>query len=357
VVERYRTDAVARRTIVQLVEAAGSLDVRSRVEVPAPIAARLVSVAVQPRQHVDKGQVLAILDERAVELALRSARVTVEAASGRVGQAQAGADEARRNLERARQLQAKGLATTENVANAQAALELATAAIVAARAERKLASETVAAAELGKSLAAIVAPVAGVVLVAPDRIGAAVSPDRGPLFVIGEPLDVMRVEAPVNESEIALIAIGSKAEVFVQALPNKTWSARVERIGIEPKRDGGVVLYPVSLLVDNQNGVLLPGMSVRVRVEVARAVDVLAVHEAALRFTPEDAEPAPARSRVWLKHRGAAQVESVAVKTGISDGVYAVVESGLNNGDAVAIGLLQPDQQTGTPKMSLGGKQ
>lgn len=354
--ERYRTDQVARRTIVQEVEAAGSLDVRSRVEVPSPIAGRLLSVAVQPREHVQKGQVLAMLDEQAVELALRSARVTVEAASGRLREAQAAADTAKRSAARARELQAKGMSSSEDVAAAQAAQELALGALDSVRAERKLASEAVAAAEVGMRSAAIVAPVAGVVLVAPDRIGAAVSPERGPLFVLGEPLDVMRVDAPVNESEIALIHVGSTAEVLVQALPGKTWSARVERIGIEPKRDGGVVLYPVSLLVDNPSGVLLPGMSVRVRMEVARAVDALSVHEAALRFNPEAAEPTMPRSRVWRRRDGSDEIESVSVRTGISDGMYCAVEGEIKAGDALVIGLLRPDENTHKPKMSLGGK-
>src|SRR5262249_53566209 len=152
------------------------------------------------------------------------------------------------------------------------------------------------------------------------RVGAAVSPARGPLFVIAEPLSTMRVEAPVSETEIAQIAPGHKAEVIVQALPGKTFTASVDSIGIEPQRESGVVAYPVTLLVDNPDNLLLPGMSVRVRMQVARADNALSVREAALRFAPADAEPAASRSRVWRMTSTLNELEAVAVKPGISDG-------------------------------------
>jgi HlyD family secretion protein len=357
--ERYRTEGVTRRTIIQLVEATGTLDVRSRVEVPAPLAGRITSIAVEPRDRVTKGQLLGTLDERAAELALRSAKTTVEAASGRVAQAQVAVAGLQQKLANAKRLRDKGLASEQSLVELQAELDQARAMVDAARAERKLASETVASAELGRSLSAIVAPVAGVILQAPERMGAAVSPERGPLFVLGESLEVMRIDALVAETEIARIEPGKYADVLVQALPGKTFSASVQRIGIEPKRDAGVVNYPVTLLVENAGGALLPGMSARVRMEVARVENALAVHDAALRFTPEDAEPADARSRVF-RRTGPSELEAVKVRAGISDGVYTAVEAidgaTLSENDELAVGLGQSDARAGKPSLSLGGK-
>ena len=356
----YRTEAVAPRTVIQLVETTGSLDVRSRVEVPAPTEGRLMSIAVRSRDAVEKGQLLATLDQRAAELAVRGAKAAQEAAGGRVGQAQTALDAARRGLDRAQKLKAKGLVSDQDVATAQTALDEARAATQAAQADKKLAGENVAAAQLGHSLGAIVAPSAGIVLHAPDRVGAAVSPDRGPLFVIAEPLTTMRVEAFVSETEIVLITPGHKADVIVQALPGKTFTASVDRIGIEPKRESGVVQYPVTLLVDNPDGVLLPGMSARVRLEVARIDNALSVREATLRFNPPDVEPGPSRSRVWRVRSAPSELEAVEVEAGLSDGMYTAVTpragNALRAGDQVAIGLLRPEQASGKPSVSLGGQ-
>ena len=47
-VELYRTAPAERRSLVQLVEATGRLDVRKRVEVPAPVGGRLMAINVYP---------------------------------------------------------------------------------------------------------------------------------------------------------------------------------------------------------------------------------------------------------------------------------------------------------------------
>jgi len=358
-VEVYRTDAVTRRTLVQMVEASGSLDVRSRVEVPSPIAGRLTAVHVQAGQHVEAGVPLATLDERAAELTVKSAEAAVEAAAGRAAQARAALEEAKRNEEQAMRLRAKGLSSDHELSTARSAKASAQAVLEAGRAEQKLAKQTVESARLGKSLGRMVAPASGIVLRAPEHVGAAVGPDRGPLFVIGEPLDVMRIDAPVSETDIALLKPGMKAEVVVQALPGRKFAAEVSRIGIEPTRQSGVVMYPVTLLVQNPEGVLLPGMSARVQLEVARAANVLSVHEAALRFTPVDAEAAEPRTRVWIR-RSYDELLPVVVATGVSDGVHTELRPAksdeLPEGAKLAIGLLNPDTGGKKPAVTLGKK-
>jgi hypothetical protein len=107
--------------------------------------------------------------------------------------------------------------------------------------------------------------------------------------------------------------------------------------------------------------VLLPGMTARVRMEVARMDGALSVHEAALRFSPEDAPAAQARSRIYVREFGSAnELRAVPVRAGVSDGVYTEItpEPGarLAAGDEVVIGLLRPDQRAKKPSVSLGGK-
>src|SRR5690349_4004624 len=101
VVERYRTEPVTRRTVVQLVESTGTLDVRSGVEVPAPIPGTLLTIEVHEGDTVQPGALLATLDARSVELAVRSARTTAEAAAGRLTQVQTSLTEAEREREQA----------------------------------------------------------------------------------------------------------------------------------------------------------------------------------------------------------------------------------------------------------------
>ena len=63
--ELYRTVPVQRRSLVQAVEAAGRLDVESRVEVPASGAGRIIAIHAREGDSVKAGQLLAELDPRA----------------------------------------------------------------------------------------------------------------------------------------------------------------------------------------------------------------------------------------------------------------------------------------------------
>jgi len=358
IVELYRTETATLRTLVQQVEAAGKLDVQKRIEVPAPVPGRLVGIHVLPGQTVAVGDLLAELDVRAAVLVVRGAQASAEAAAGQVAQARASLEAAERGVERARTLMARGLASAEDVANAQSELARAQAATEAARGQQKVAGENVASAKLSQTLGRIEAPAAGVVLLAPERLGAAVSPDAGPLFVIGDPLTTMRVDAIVSETEVAQVKPGQPAEVLVAALPGRSFRAQVKRVGIEPDRSQVAVMYPVQLLVENPDGLLLPGMTARARMEVARAVNVLAVHEATLRFQPDGADPAEPRSRVW-KRIGPQELEGLSVKVGISDGIYAEIkprgDDKLSAGDPLAVGLANPDADS-QPRLKLGDK-
>jgi HlyD family secretion protein len=179
--------------------------------------------------------------------------------------------------------------------------------------------------------------------------------------VIGEPLELMRVDVDVSEADIGDVRIDQQATFEVQTFAGRTFRARVERVGVEPRREGGVVTYPVRLIADNADRSLLPGMTAAVRLEVARVVQVLAVREAALRYLPQGFAEAAPRSRLF-RRIGPDQLEPIAVTPGLSDGTYTELRSGpsdarVSERDEVAVGVLHPDSASrAQPGLSLGGK-
>jgi HlyD family secretion protein len=222
-----------------------------------------------------------------------------------------------------------------------------------------MAAGQLASAQFEHTLGAIVSPIDGVVLTAPENLGSAVTPERA-LFEIAEPLELMRVDVDVSEADIGDVRPGQQTTFEVQTFPGRKFSGRVERVGVESKREGSVVTYPVRLLADNRDRALLPGMTAAVALEVARATNVLAVREAALRFLPPGFEPAESRTRLF-RRVGPAQLAAVAVAAGLSDGTYtevrAVAPSTLSERDEIAVGLLRADAaERAQPGISLGGK-
>jgi len=357
----YRTEALARRTIVRDVEALGYLDVPERIELPAPTPGRLVKILVSPGQTVRRGQLLAQLDESTAALSLGAARASLRAGDSRIAEASASFESALAVEARTARLTARGLASEADMQTARGAAARARAELQGARAERAAAANGIAAAALQKELTAIRAPSDGVVLAAPDRVGAAVAPETGRLFVLGSSMDVMRIRASVAEADVADVQPAQAARFTVPAFPGRSFEARVLRVDPDAQRERSSVTYEVTLETVNRSHLLLPGMSASVRIEAARAENVLAVREAALRFVPRWAQETgeeSRRSRLW-RLGSRRRPESVPVVAGISDGAYTEVRGQggveLRTGEEIVIGLLSPGEpKSPGPGLTLG---
>lgn len=355
---RFRTAPALRRTIVQSVEATGELDVPRRTELAVAGTGRLAEVLVGPGARVERGQILARLDPRTARLEVESVRAAERAARGKLDEARAAHRAAVQARARAEELFGLALAKPHQVDSAKLGEERAHGALAAAEGERAQAARRRELAELAQRELTIRAPERGVVLSAPSRIGAVVSSGGPALFVLGNTLESLVLRALVAEAEIGRVRPEQAAEFSVPAHPGRVFSARVTAIQIEPERRQGIVSYPVLLTAENPSGLLLPGMTATVRVEIGRMVDALAVREAALRFTPEDVDAAPPRSRIWLSHDGVG-LEAVAVSAGMSDGTYTAIvarEGSLDSGAPAVVGLLSTGLQAKRPGVSLGSR-
>lgn len=353
----YRSAQVSKASIVKEIRVTGSLELTDQVEVPAPINGQLVEVAVRPGDQVERGQLLARLDEVSAEVALMVAQAELQVARANVAEADASVQRASRSLRRTQQLAEKGLASASALEAARSEMSKARAASQAARAERSAAQERASLRGRERDQTEIVSPRAGLVLEVPAHTGMVVGPQTR-LFRIGAPLDRMRVDAPIGEADISEISLGLTAKFEVPTHAGRVFEAKVEHISPDPMTEHGAIFYAVKLDVENADHALLPGMTAQVRIKVAQVDDVLAVREATLRFTPEGAPDAPARSRVW-RIRGT-ELEEILVEAGLSDGAVTEVRpvdaDSLRVDDPIAIGhALDGDSGTAAPSLSLRG--
>jgi HlyD family secretion protein len=353
----YRSAEVVRASIVKEVRVTGHLELTDQVEVPAPIEGQLVEVVVEPGDQVEEGELLAHLDRVSVETAFLVAQAELQVTRSRVSETEAAAQRAARSLERTLRLADKGLASASDLETARSEMTKARASVSAAKAERAAASEKASLKGRDRDRADIVAPRAGLVLEVPPRTGMMVGP-RNRLFRIGAPLDRMHVEAPIGEADIGEMSVGLSAKFEVPTYPGRIFDATVEHISPDPKTEHGAIFYTVTLVADNADHVLLPGMTAQVRIKVAEVDDVLAVREATLRFTPEGAPSASARSRIWRIN--GTELEEIPVEAGLSDGamteIIPVEPDSIKVDDAIAIGrALDGSSNTAAPSLSLRG--
>jgi HlyD family secretion protein len=354
----YRVAQVSRTSIIKEIRVTGHLEVTDQVEVPAPIEGQLIKVFVLPGDSVEEGELLARLDKGPAEVAFHVAQAELQVARARVSEAEAVAQRATESLERTKRLAEKSLASHSALETARSEMARARAAVQAMRAERAAALKRASLRARERDRTDIVAPRAGLVLEVPPRTGMIVGP-RNRLFRIGAPVDRMHIAAPIGEADIREVTVGFDAKFEVPTYPGRVFKATVKHISPNPRTEYGAIFYDVKLATENPEHLLLPGMTAQVRIKVAQVDDVLAVREATLRFTPEGAPAAPARTRVW-RVRGE-ELEEILVEAGLSDGAITEVRpsepESLDVNDPIAIGLaLEGDGDPDAPLLSLKGR-
>lgn len=285
------------------------VDVRPvrQVDVGAKVLGYLSVLTVDRGDRVRAGQLLGVV--RPSDLPAQ-----VAAARGGVAQNAAAVELARTNLERAERLAPQGIVSQQELASARAALASAEAQGIALRAQA-----TGAGARLSDTR--LISPMDGVVLSRRVDPGALVGPSTGPVLTVVA-TDALRVFVPVTERDAASVQLGQTAELTVDALPGRTFSARVSRLA--PAFDAVTRTLDAEVLVPNPDGALRPGM-------YGRALIVTGVHPAAVMAPSSALQRAGARWFAFVARDGRASRREVSV--GIEDGEDLEVTRGLSAGD------------------------
>ena len=317
---RLTTAAVTERTGLQEITALGavSVDQDRYAEVAPPMAGSIVALPAAVNTAVERGTPLASV--RSVELGrARAALATAEARRELAAQTH----------ERRQTLAAERIVPQREVQEAAAALRGADAEVRAARAELEalgIAGETVAADGADASVFTVRAPIAGRVLERRAVLGGWTEPSTA-LFTIAD-LSRIWVVAQVFERDAVSVRTGTTAHVTLAALPGQEFDGRVALVGRQV--DPGSRTMPVRVELSNPAGVLRPGMSANVRLEIAgQETRILSVPAAALQRVGD-------RWLVFVPH-GAAEFEMRPVGRGRDLGQDVEVVSGVKAGEMVVV--------------------
>jgi HlyD family secretion protein len=403
---RYMTATVESGTVRQTVTTTGTLQALVTVEVGTQLSGQIAQLFADFNDEVAKDQPLVQLDtktfeaklaEAAAASAMAEANVAIQQArlertrvdlldaeaqravlQARLDNARVQLQAAQRALDRADALIQRG--TTSEVqleeartirdqaaARVREAEAIATAhehAIEGARVDRQRAQAELTnaqaavpqnkaverSAEIDLERTTIRSPVNGVVVGRNVNEGqtVAASLEAPTLFTIAGDLQHMEIHARVDEADIGSIEVGQTAAFSVDAHPGQSFEAVVTGVRKSPQVIQNVVTYTVVLATENDNSLLLPGMTATLRITVEEAGPVLKVPMAALRFSPsvEFARAAPAEiaaktgrpATVW-RLRADGRLEPVAIGIGVDDGAHAaILTGGFAEGDEVIVG-------------------
>jgi HlyD family secretion protein len=305
--------------------------------------------------------------------------------------------DAKRTLERRRELHKKGAMSENEMDSAQASADQVLAQLKSAEAQEQAEGYLVASKEAALKMARaqvdyaleqvnqrdaalrqaqldlehtfILSPVDGIVIERAVDVGqtVAASLQAPKLFAIAQDLRKMQVETSVDEADIGRIQVDQRTTFTVDAFPGQEFAGRVKQIRKAPLTVQNVVTYTVVISAENPELRLFPGMTANVKIYVVERPAAVRVPNSALRFrlaeeevssnareggnpgrkekaqhVSEDRETGPAsRGRVWVVGREGKPMP-LDVMTGISDGSFTEVVGGeVSAGQEVIIGINQ----------------
>ena len=158
----------------------------------------------------------------------------------------------------------------------------------------------------------------------------------------------LRVTFRVDEYDISDVAVGQACTVTVTAL-EKTYESSIAAIDYISASTGNVAYYTATAYVD-VDGEALPGMQVTVTIPQEEAKDVVILKVNALSFDSTN------QAFVWMKNE-AGELEQVNVTTGVSNGNYIEITSGLSDGDEVYVEAKAEETSSGGLLSGLFGGQ
>ena len=300
----------------------GTTIARRRAALSPKLDGLVTELFVDEGSQVEAGDPILTLDDRLESLA-------VDAAAARVQEAEASYKDAVRIRDELLRLKEGRHASETDIRSSIARVDMTAAALAAERAALARVEEL-------QRRHRLAAPFAGMIVARNTEVGEWVKRDEAAVELVA--LDVLRIRATLPQADYARVGRGAQASVDFDALPDRSFQGKVfARVASGDERSR---TFPVLIDIPNPDRLLAPGMSARVRVDLAGS-------ESAVLTVPRDA--------VVAKADGSREVWRVQTEDGILRAYPVSVETGRAGGDRLEI--VAGDLDVGDRVVLLGNEQ
>jgi len=258
-----RTGAITRK-----VTAAGKLQAATTVKVSSNISGDLLELPVKEGDRVAKGQLLARIESRRYAAQVKQQEALRASALAELAAERVVTERMEQDLGRAEQLARGGNASQAEVDRARADLRVERAKADPAQERIAQAEASLADARHLLGFATIYAPIDGIVVTRAKQVGERVRGSdfsEDPIVTIAT-LSSMEVKVEVGEHEVVYLHEGDKAEVEIDAFPDRKFPAQVIEVAKNANvknagTEAEVTTFTVRLALTGQSFGGLPGMS------------------------------------------------------------------------------------------------
>ena len=306
---------VQRQKISERLFYTGVIEAWNKINVTPDIGGKIAKIHVEEGDIVQKGQLLAELDTRAVRLQLEQAQAALAVA-------EANYNDAQKNMERMERLKKEDAASDQQYEKVKLAYD-------AAEAQLKQAQAAVNLARYSLDVSLMKAPFSGVVASKNAEVGEVINPMMGGFSATSGVLTLMdfsrvKIEIDATQQDVARIKRGQPAELRVTALPDRIFQGQVSIVNITA--DPLSKKFRVEVTVDNPDLALRPNTFGEVSLEVS-------THEHALVIP----QKAVLENKYVFRVKDDNTVERVDLSLGLQNSDRIEVINGLKEGDLVVV--------------------
>ena len=327
------------------VVANGYVVARTKAAVSAKIPGRLAMLNVSEGSRVEKGAIIARLDNADYAAAVGQADAGLASAKATLIEAQSDRDQMQRDFVRVRDIHAQNpnLVSPQDVENADSRARQAEARFGAQSARVDAAAASLRMAQANLENTYIRAPFAGTVLRKEAEVGEVVAPSvgggltRGAVVTMAD-LATLEVEVDVNEAYIARIEGGQQARITLDAYPDTAFRGTVRQV--VPTADRQRATVQVKVAIVDRDPRILTEMGAKVEFltpeRAAAAPGTQAVERPRILVPADAVRSDNGRDVVWIVRDGRLQKRDV--DAGPVSGNFREIRSGLSGGEQLLVG-------------------
>jgi len=270
----YKKQETTSQTLEVSIEASGVIEAISSVEIKSKASGEVLFLGAEVGDFIDKGFMLAQIDQRTANNIVDQTESDLEAAKVRLLNAEA-------QYERGKELHKNSSISDKDFEDIKENYAQAKSTVV----RTEVSYEN---AKISLDDTVVKSPISGTVISRPVEVGQVItSPTsafgEGSIIMTMADLSKVRVRALVDEIDVGKVKIGQKVSIKVAAYRDKEFIGTVSKI--EPKAyiQQNVTTFPVLIDINNEENLLLIGMNTDVVIEILKKDVVLSVPTMSLR--------------------------------------------------------------------------
>ena len=321
-----------------VLDASGYVVARREATASSKVTGKVKEVYVEEGMVVTEGQVVAILDDSALQAQLDLAKARTDSIRALLDEYEAQVRNARLNLDRLRDLAARDLTSKASLDAAEATYDELAARLVTGRANVEVAERNVAVVMDDLSNMTIRAPFSGIVVSKNAQPGEMISPisagggfTRTGICTIID-TDSLEIEVDVNEAYIQRVTPGQRVSAVLDAYPS--WRIPADVIAIVPTADRQKATVRVRIGFIERDERILRDMGVKVAFLGTETEDEPSQEIQGALVSGESIRADEDGDFVWLVRNGAVEKRRITLG-GLRDRPQVLVSQGLAIGDTV----------------------